>query len=112
MASLEYPDMLVNWQSTFSNSRYGLGEHILGDKGTIQHMSGSNDMVTGKSRVVDYLSAGEDQQSGRVGRKGRVKGKEHMASWFECIRDRKTAECIRWRLDTNPRFPTCPTLHT
>ena len=30
MASLEYPDMLVNWQSTFSNRGYGLGEHILG----------------------------------------------------------------------------------
>ncbi len=34
MVTLEYPDMLVNWQSTFSNSHYGLGEHILGDKGT------------------------------------------------------------------------------
>jgi predicted dehydrogenase len=47
--TLEFPDLTVVWQSTFSNSRYGLGEHILGSDGTIEHLSGSTDMVTGKS---------------------------------------------------------------
>ncbi len=89
MASLEYDNMLVNWQSTFSNSRYGLGEHILGDKGTIQHVSGSNDMVTGKSiSSIDYLPEKTNNPDGTA-TKGQSKDTDHMANWFECIRDRK-----------------------
>jgi predicted dehydrogenase len=89
MASLEYPDMLVNWQSTFSNSRYGLGEHILGDKGTIQHVSGSNDMVTGRSESsITYLPEKINNPDATM-QKGDSKDTDHMANWFECIRDRK-----------------------
>jgi predicted dehydrogenase len=90
MVSLEYPDMLVNWQSTFSNSRYGLGEHFLGDKGTIQHVSGSNDMVTGKSvSSITYLPEKINNPDASM-EKGESKDTDHMANWFECIRDRKT----------------------
>jgi predicted dehydrogenase len=89
MASLEYPDMLVNWQSTFSNSRYGLGEHILGDKGTIQHVSGSNDMVTGRSESsITYLPEKINNPDATM-QMGDSKDTDHMANWFECIRDRK-----------------------
>ena len=89
MVSLEYPEMLVNWQSTFSNSRYGLGEHILGDKGTIQHVSGSNDMVTGRSvSSITYLPEKVNNPHGVV-EKGESKDTDHMANWFACIRDRK-----------------------
>lgn len=49
--TLEYAnDVVVTWQSTFSNSHYGLGEHFLGTDGTIEHVSGATDMVTGKYR--------------------------------------------------------------
>lgn len=89
LVSLEYPDMLVNWQSTFSNSRYGLGEHILGDKGTIQHVSGSNDMVTGKSvSSITYMPEKVNNPDGAA-EKGESKDTNHMANWFACIRDRK-----------------------
>jgi predicted dehydrogenase len=89
LVSLEYPDLLVNWQSTFSNSRYGLGEHILGDKGTIQHVAGSTDMVTGKSSTsIDYLPE-KINNPGAQAEKGESKTTDHMANWFECIRDRK-----------------------
>jgi predicted dehydrogenase len=89
MVSLEYPDMLVNWQSTFSNSRYGLGEHILGDKGTIQHVSGSTDMVTGRSQSsITYMPEKINNPDASV-LKGESKDTDHMANWFECIRDRK-----------------------
>ena len=89
MASLEYPDMLVNWQSTFSNSRYGLGEHILGDKGTIQHVSGSNDMVSGRSQSsITYMPEKINNPDGSA-EKGESTDTDHMANWFECIRDRK-----------------------
>jgi predicted dehydrogenase len=89
LVSLEYPDMLVNWQSSFSNSRYGLGEHILGDKGTIQHVAGSTDMVSGKSSTsIDYLPEKINNPNGQP-EKGESKTTDHMANWFECIRDRK-----------------------
>jgi predicted dehydrogenase len=89
LVSLEYPDMLVNWQSTFSNSRYGLGEHILGEKGTIQHVSGSTDMVTGRSASsINYLPEKVNNPDGRV-EKGESTDTDHMENWFSCIRDRK-----------------------
>ena len=89
LVSLEYTDLVVNWQSTFSNSRYGLGEHILGDKGTIQHVAGSTDMVTGKSSTsIDYLPE-KVNNPGAQAEKGESKTTDHMANWLECIRDRK-----------------------
>jgi len=49
--TLAFPkDIVVTWQSTFSNSRYGLGERLLGSDGTIEHVAGSNEMVTGVRR--------------------------------------------------------------
>ena len=48
--TLNYPnDIVVLWQSVFNNSHYGLGERLLGSDGTIEHVSGVTDMVTGKS---------------------------------------------------------------
>src|SRR5216110_3239630 len=47
--TLDFPgDLVVTWQSTFSNSRYGLGERLLGSHGTVERVSGSTDMVTGR----------------------------------------------------------------
>ena len=47
--TFEFPnDLTVLWQSTFSNSRFGLGERFLGSDGTVEHISGATDMVTGK----------------------------------------------------------------
>ncbi len=47
--TFEFPgDLTVLWQSTFSNNRFGLGERLLGSDGTIEHVSGATDMVTGK----------------------------------------------------------------
>ena len=89
VVSLEYPDLLVTWQSTFSNSRFGLGEHFLGSKGTIDHVSGSNDMVTGKSRTsIDYMPEKINNPDGAAV-KGESTDTDHMANWMECIRDRK-----------------------
>ena len=88
--SLEYPeDVLVSWQSTFSNSRYGLGEHFLGDKGTIEHTTGSTDMVTGKYRGgVRFYPEKINNPNGTV-QEGQSAGEDHMANWMKCIRERK-----------------------
>lgn len=88
--SLEYPnDVLVLWQSTFSNSHYGLGEHFLGDKGTIEHVSGSTDMVTGKYQSgINYYPEKINNPDG-VAASGASRGVNHMANWMACIRDRR-----------------------
>lgn len=88
--SLEYPnDVLVSWQSTFSNSHYGLGEHFLGDKGTIEHTTGSTDMVTGKYQGgVRYYPEKINNPDGTA-MQGHSQGVDHMANWMECIRTRK-----------------------
>ncbi len=87
--SLEYPDLLVSWQSTFDNSQYGLGEHILGSNGTIQHVSGATDMVTGKyTSSIEYFPEKVNNPDGSA-MTGENKGVDHMANWMECIRNRE-----------------------
>ena len=87
--SLEYPDLLVSWQSSFNNSRYGLGEHFLGSKGTIEHVTGSTDMVTGKyGSTINYLPE-KTNNPGGAPIKGSDPGVDHMANWMASMRDRK-----------------------
>ncbi len=88
--TLEYPDdLLVQWQSTFSNERYGLGEHFLGNKGTVEHISGATDMITGQAEEsVNYYPEPVNNPGGKPV-KGTNRGVDHMANWFACIRDRK-----------------------
>ena len=87
--TLEYPnDLTVLWQSTFSNARYGLGEHFLGSNGTVEHVSGSTGMVTGsKSGNTTYMPEKVNNADGNVIQSS-TPGVDHMANWFECIRTR------------------------
>ena len=87
--TLEYPnDLVVLWQSTFSNSRYGLGEHFLGRDGTIEHISGATDMVTGKySGGINYYPEKLNRPDG-IALKGECPGVNHMQNWMDCIRAR------------------------
>ena len=89
--SLEYPGVVVLWQSTFSNSRFGLGEHFLGSGGTIEHLSGSTDMVTGKT--TDGLAFYPEKANNPAGvaLRGESVGQNHMANWFDSIRSRNRA---------------------
>lgn len=89
--TLEYPrDVVVTWQSTFSNSRYGLGERILGSDGTIEHISGANDMVSGmSSESIRYYPEKVNRPQGSA-LTGQAANQNHMANWLECMRSRKT----------------------
>jgi predicted dehydrogenase len=88
--TFDFPDLVVTWQSTFSNNLFGLGEHILGSDGTIEHVAGATDMVTGKSEETTfyYPEKVNRQQGGPV--RGDAKTQDHMANWVDCVRSRKT----------------------
>jgi predicted dehydrogenase len=88
--TLEFPETVVTWQSTFSNSRYGLGEHILGSDGTIEHVAGATDMVSGHSQEsTRYFPEKVNRASGSV-LTSETKDQDHMANWIDCVRTRKT----------------------
>jgi predicted dehydrogenase len=89
--TLDFPkDTVVTWQSTFSNSRYGLGERFLGSDGTIEHTAGANDMVRDNSEeTIRYYPEKANRPDGAALR-GEMPDQNHMANWVECIRSRKT----------------------
>jgi predicted dehydrogenase len=91
VATLEYPtDTVVTWQSTFSNSHYGLGERLLGSDGTIEHISGATDMVTGRSAEgIRYYPEKVNRHDGAP-LTGETPNQNHMANWIDCVRSRKT----------------------
>jgi predicted dehydrogenase len=89
--TLDYPkDLVVTWQSTFSNSRYGLGQRILGSDGTVEYVAGSNDMVSGKSEEeIHYYPETTNRSKGEA-ITGESKGQNHIENWIDCVRSRKT----------------------
>ncbi len=88
--SLDFPgDMVVTWQSTFSNNHYGLGERILGSDGTIEHSEGVTDMVKGESaESILYYPERTNRPTGAA-RTGKTPDQDHMANWTDCIRSRR-----------------------
>ena len=88
--TLDFPDTTVTWQSTFSNSRYGLGEHILGSDGTIEHVAGATDMISGHSEEMTRYFPEKTNRRDGAALTGKTKDQNHMANWIDCIRSRKT----------------------
>jgi predicted dehydrogenase len=88
--TLDYPnDLVVSWQSTFSNSRFGLGIRILGSDGTIEWLAGTTDMVSGKSvSGWNYLPEKLNRPNGAA-IQGDSKGENHYLNFVECVRSRK-----------------------
>lgn len=90
VVTLDFPrDLVVTWQSTFSNSHYGLGERILGSSGTVEHISGATDMVTGKSSsTTRYFPESVNRPDGAA-LVGHTPDQNHMANFFDCVRTRE-----------------------
>jgi predicted dehydrogenase len=88
--TLDFPnDLTVTWQSTFSNSHFGLGERFLGSEGTIERLAGSTDMVTGKSQTgIWYYPEKVNRPDGATA-EGHSKDVDHMANFIDCVRSRK-----------------------
>jgi predicted dehydrogenase len=87
--TLDFPGTVVTWHSTFSNSRYGLGEHILGSDGTIEHVAGATEMVTGRSVEGTRYLPEKANRKDAAALNGETKDQDHMANWIDCIRTRK-----------------------
>jgi predicted dehydrogenase len=91
VVTLDFPnETVVAWQSTFNNSRYGLGERLLGSDGTIEHVSGANDMVTGRSAESTRYYPEKVNRPDGAALKGETPNQNHMANWIDCVRTRKT----------------------
>jgi predicted dehydrogenase len=88
--TLDYPnDLVVSWQSTFSNSRFGLGVRILGSDGTIEWLAGTTDMVSGRSLSGWSYSPEKTNRPNGESIKGESKDENHYANFVECVRSRK-----------------------
>ena len=89
--TLDFPqDLVVTWQSTFSNSRYGLGERLLGSEGTVEHVAGATDMVTGRSQEETRYWPERINNKKDSALTSNTPDQNHMANWVDCIRSRKT----------------------
>ena len=88
--TLDYPnDLVVTWQSSFSNSRYGLGARILGSHGSIEWLMGTTDMVSGKATSGWNYAPEKTNNPDGVVVKGEDNGVHHYTNFVECVRSRK-----------------------
>jgi predicted dehydrogenase len=88
--TLDFPnDLVVTWQSTFSNKHYGIGDRILGSHGTIERLMGATDMVTGKSQSGLRYYPEKDNRADGVALEGQTKDWNHYANFVDCVRSRK-----------------------
>ena len=88
--TLDYPnDLVVAWQSTFSNSRFGLGVRILGSDGAVEWLAGTTDMVSGKSLSGWSYSPEKANRPDGEAIKGESGGVNHYENFVECVRSRK-----------------------
>lgn len=88
--TLDFPgDLAVTWRSTFSNSHYALGEHILGSDGSIEHLWGVTDMVTGRSASSIRYYPEKVNRPNAAALTGETPDQNHMANFVECVQTRK-----------------------
>ena len=78
--TLDFPNMVVTWQSTFSNKHYELGDRILGSDGTFEHHF---------EEPLQYWPEKTNRPNGES-TKGSSKNQDHMANWIDCVRSRGT----------------------
>jgi predicted dehydrogenase len=79
--TLEFPkDIVVTWQSTFSNKHYELGDRILGSDGTLEHHF---------DEALQYWPEKTNRSNGEAIR-GNSHDQSHMQNWIDCVRSRGT----------------------
>jgi predicted dehydrogenase len=73
-------DIVVTWQSTFSNKHYEMADRILGSDGTLEHHF---------DEPLKYWPEKVNRPDGSEMR-GSTHDQDHMRNWIECVRSRGT----------------------
>jgi predicted dehydrogenase len=80
VVTLDFPDLVVTWQSSFSNKHYDMSDRILGSDGTLEHHF---------EQPLDYWPEKVNRPNGES-KRGNSRNQDHMANWVDCIRSRGT----------------------
>jgi predicted dehydrogenase len=77
--TLDFPkDIVVTWQSSFSNKHYDMADRILGSDGTLEHHF---------EEPIEYWPEKTNRPDGEA-TKGKSHNQDHMANWIDCVRSR------------------------
>jgi predicted dehydrogenase len=77
--TLDFPkDVVVTWQSSFSNKHYDMADRILGSDGTLEHHF---------EQPIEYWPEKVNRPDGES-TKGKSHNQDHMANWIDCVRSR------------------------
>lgn len=89
--TLDFPEqeLVLTWQSTFSNKFYGIGDRVLGSHGTVERSSGTTDMVTGRLEGSARYYPEKTNRADGVPIVGESKDVQHLANFLDCVRSRK-----------------------
>jgi predicted dehydrogenase len=74
--TFDFPDLVVTWQSTFSNKHYEQGERLLGSDGTVEHHF---------DEAARYWPEKVNRPGGEDAR-GTTRDQNHMQNWIDCVR--------------------------
>jgi len=80
VVTLDFPNTVVTWQSTFSNKHYDMADRILGSDGTLEHHF---------EEPLEYWPEKTNRSDGES-KRGGSHNQNHMANWIDCVRSRAT----------------------
>ena len=80
VVTFDFPNMVVTWQSTFSNKHYDMANRILGSDGTLEYHF---------EEPIQYWPEKTNRSEGEA-KKGSAHNQNHMQNWIDCVRSRGT----------------------
>jgi predicted dehydrogenase len=78
VVTLDFPNTVVTWQSTFNNKHYDMADRILGSDGTLEHRF---------EEPLEYWPEKTNRSEGES-KRGGSHNQNHMANWIDCVRSR------------------------
>jgi predicted dehydrogenase len=80
VVTLDFPNTVVTWQSSFSNKHYDMADRILGSDGTLEHRF---------EEPLEYWPEKTNRPGGES-KRGSSQNQNHMGNWIDCVRSRAT----------------------
>jgi predicted dehydrogenase len=78
VVTLDFPNTVVTWQSSFSNKHYDMADRILGSDGTLEHHF---------EESLEYWPEKTNRPDGES-KRGTGHNQNHMGNWIDCVRSR------------------------